>query len=210
MNYIISQGGCSSYGIMRWAKTPFPIIIDGFEYNAHGRDPNYISFLSSLLPIDRKKLYQKGDKVLYVIANPYDYTIYCLSKDPGWTIHHAAQAGSDFKYFEKNKPSLIEYLNDPYDAFFYKEHAEGYLNNDSRKYDLMFIKYESLNDVDIMNRVKEFWGFSDGHPDFEFKQRTSNWTNSSQEIKELFDKKYGHLMKWYEELPKYSILKSNG
>lgn len=36
MNFIISQGGCSSWAIMRWAGTPFPIMIDGFEYNAHG------------------------------------------------------------------------------------------------------------------------------------------------------------------------------
>lgn len=103
-----------------------------------------------------KKSYKENDRVLYVIANPYDYTIYCLNKVLGWTLSHVAQAQSDFEYFEKNKPNLIEYLRDPYDAFLYKEHAEGYLNNDSRKYDLMFIKYESLKDNDIMNRVKSF------------------------------------------------------
>ena len=36
MNFIISQGGCSSWAIMKWAGTPFPVMIDGFEYNAHG------------------------------------------------------------------------------------------------------------------------------------------------------------------------------
>ncbi len=210
MNFIISQGGCSSWAIMRWAGTPFPIMIDGFEYNAHGRDPNHISFLQNAHPIDKKKSYKENDRVLYVIANPYDYTIYCLNKVLGWTLSHVAQAQSDFEYFEKNKPNLIEYLRDPYDAFLYKEHAEGYLNNDSRKYDLMFIKYESLKDNDIMNRVKKFWNLSDSHPDFEFKQRSSNWMDCSEEIKELFDKIYGNLMKWYNSLPDYSILKSNG
>ena len=101
-------------------------------------------------------------------------------------------------------------MKDPYEAFHYKEHADGYLYNHSRKYDLMFIKYESLKDTNIMNSVKEFWNLSDSHQDFKFKQRSSNWMDCSEEIKELFDKKYGNLMKWYNNLPDYSILKSNG
>lgn len=209
MNFIISQGGCSSWAIMKWAGTPFPVMIDGFEYNAHGRNSDYISFLQNSRPNDKKVYYEKGDRVLYVIANPYDYAIYCLTKSQGWLLDHVAQARSDLEYFERNKPNLIEYLKDPYDAFHYKEHAEGYLHNHSRKYDLMFIKYESLEDNNIMNSVKDFWNLSDSHPDFKFKQRSSNWMNCSEEIKQLFYKKYGNLMKWYNSLPDYSILKKD-
>ena len=207
MNLIISQGGCSSWGIMEWANNPFPVYINGMEYNAHTRDPNNISFIDDL----RKHVPQsENNKILYVISNPYDYTIYCLSrigKLPNWNIDHAKQTGSDYQYFVNNNPTLKQYLEDPYDAFSYKEHTEGYFNNKNRIYDLLFIKYDSLKNKKIMSEVKDFWGLGSSHPDFPYRERKSNWTSCSDEIKNLFDKKYGDLMNWYKGLPDIKWIK---
>ena len=64
MNFIISQGGCSSWAIMEWAGTSFPVMIDGFEYNAHGRNSDYISFLQNSRPNDKKIYYEEGDEIV--------------------------------------------------------------------------------------------------------------------------------------------------
>ena len=56
MNIIISQGGCSSWGIMEWANNPFPVYINGMEYNAHSRDPNNIFRKQWLIELESKPI----------------------------------------------------------------------------------------------------------------------------------------------------------
>ena len=107
---------------------------------------------------------------------------------------------------KENEMSFVEYLKNPYDAIMYREHLEGYANNPNRKYRFMFIKYESLGDNDIVSKVKKFWNLSNSHPDFVFKQRSTDWKDQPEKIKELFNNKYGKLMEWYDNLPDYFIL----
>jgi hypothetical protein len=203
--FIVSQGGCSTHGIIDWLKIKTPIYIDGDQINMHRREPNAISFIKNGMAMEKKIPYPLNSKVLYILANPYDYTIYCLSKPKTWNIHHFSQTESDYKFIEK-KHKLIEYLKDPYDAFKYREHTENYLNNDSREYKLMFVKYESLKNFDIIKKIKNFWDLPETYPDFIFKRRKSDWNSSTDEIKELLSKKYKNDMEWYMNLPDYCLL----
>ena len=71
----------------------------------------------------------------------------------------------------------------------------------------MFIKYESLKNIDILKDLKAFWGLPESHPDFKFKQRKSNWLNCSDDIKQMFNEKYGDMLIWYNNLPDHLIIK---
>jgi len=88
----------------------------------------------------------------------------------------------------------------PYDAFLYKEHALGYLENDNRKYDLLFMRYEALSEFGISPLIS-FWSLDVNPTVYKFRKRKSDWKNESDEIKELLEKKYGDIMRWYESLP---------
>lgn len=216
MKLFISQGGCGTHGLNQhgWLGNNFTSTVNGCEYNGHGRDPNNILFMNMGVPIEGKKTpFEEGMKVFYILANPYDYLIYCFRREsdtPGFNLAHHWQTGCDHEYFRTNSGiTLLDYLQDPYDAIQYQEHADGYLNNIDRKYEMFFIKYETLQDVDVMRKVKKFWELPDSYPDFSFRKRKSNWKDSNQITKDLLKKKYGKVMEWYENLPDYAILGPN-
>ena len=74
---------------------------------------------------------------------------------------------------------------------------------------MFFIKYETLKDVEVMKKVKKFWDLPDSYPDFNFRERKSNWKDCNQITKDLLKQKYGDVMEWYENLPDYAILGPN-
>jgi len=158
--------------------------------NHHYRDPNY-------------SIFGKNSKVIYLMCNPYDYTIssFTRSKEGSFNVDHTRQCGGDWEYFQNNKnQTLEEYLADPYDAFKYREHAEGYLNNTDRQYNLLFMRYEALSEYGIKPLV-DFWGLDVDPSIYKFKQRKSDWTQMSDEVKLLLENKYGKVMEWYQNLP---------
>lgn len=188
-NFLITQGCTGTYSLINVIGRHFnhgcnPTI------NHHYRDPNY-------------SIFGKNSKVSYLMCNPYDYTIssFTRSKEGSFNVDHTRQCGGDWEYFQNNKnQTLEEYLADPYDAFKYREHAEGYLNNTGRQYNLLFMRYEALSEYGIKPLV-DFWGLDVDPSIYKFKQRKSDWTQMSDEVKLLLKNKYGKVMEWYENLP---------
>jgi len=185
-NFLITQGCTGTYSIIGVLGGRF----NNPQINHHCRNAN-------------SGVFGKGSKVIYLMCNPYDYTIssFTRSKEGPFNISHTKQCDGDWKYFEdRNNQTLIEYLADPYDAYKYKEHAEGYLNNSDRRYNLLFMRYEALGEYGVKPLV-DFWGLEAYPSTYKFKQRKSDWTQMSEEVKLLLENKYGKVMEWYENLP---------
>jgi len=188
-NFLITQGCTGTYSIIEVLGRHFNRGCNT-SINHHHRNPNY-------------GVLGKSSKVIYLMCNPYDYTIssFSRSKEGPFNISHTKQCGGDWKYFEDRKSqTLSEYLTDPYDAYKYKEHADGYLNNIDRQYNLLFMKYEALNEYGIKPLV-DFWELDVNPSMYKFKRRKSDWTQMSDEVKLLLENKYGKLMEWYKNLP---------
>jgi len=183
-NFLITQGCTGTYSIIGVLGGHF----NDPQIDHHCRNPNY-------------NVFKKGSKVVYLMCNPYDYTICSFARSETFNKVHTKQCGGDYKYFEdREDQTLAEYLVDPYDAYKYKEHADGYLNNTDRQYNLMFMRYEALSEYGIKPLV-DFWGINVDPSVYEFKRRKSDWTQMPDEIKFLLEKKYGRVMEWYKNLP---------
>lgn len=185
-NFLITQGCTGTYSIIDVLGPYF----NNERINHHLRD-------------SKSSIFSKNSRVVYLLCNPYDYTIssFNRSKEGPFNISHTRQCGGDWNYFyERRDQTLEEYLSDPYDAFKYKEHAEEYLNNADRQYNLLFMKYESLGEYGIKPLI-DFWGIDIDPSIYNFKQRKSDWTQMPENIKSLLKNKYGEVMNWYESLP---------
>lgn len=188
-NFLITQGCTGTYSIINIIGRSFNFG-QNTSINHHCRNPNY-------------DIFSPNSKVIYLMCNPYDYTIssFTRSKEGPFNISHTRQCGGDWKYFEsRTDQTLEEYLADPYDAFKYKEHADGYLNNTDRQYNLLFMKYEALGVYGIKPLI-DFWGLDVNPSVYKFKNRKSDWNDMSDEVKLLLKGKYGKVMEWYENLP---------
>jgi len=196
-NLLITQGCTGTYSIIDVLGDHFNFGRGHGKINHHCRNPN--------MDPDRQISFAKS-KLVYVFCNPYDYTISSFTRSEEFNrVHNAAdQCDADYNYFNERKgQTLREYLEDPYDAFKYEEHARGYLENPERKYELLFMKYECLEQHGILPLIN-FWGVTNVNPaSYTFKKRKSDWTSQPDDIKELLEKKYGSTMKWYESLPLY-------
>lgn len=194
-NFLITQGCTATYSLIGAVGKHFNYGTNP-SFNHHNRNANNVAFTEE-------------SRVVYIFCNPYDYVLSCFRRweNTDGVRSHNQQCGGDNEYYvSKNYKGLKDFLSDPYDSFKYKEHADGYLYNDQRKYNLLFAKYEVLSEYGI-KPILDFWNL-DNDPDcFKFKQRSSNWKNESQEIKDLLEFKYGDVMKWYEELPLMQELK---
>lgn len=193
-NFLITQGCTGTYSIINCIGEYFNFGKNHGSINHHCRNPN--------LDPDRNISFDES-KLVYIFCNPYDYTISSFNRGVKFNeIHNRPnQCDGDYKYFrDREGQTLKEYLEDPYDAYRYREHAEGYLNNIDRKYDLLFLRYESLAVYGI-KPLLEFWNLDVDPNNYRFKKRKSDWTKEPQEIKDLLHLKYGDMMKWYESLP---------
>jgi len=185
-NFLITQGCTGTYSIIGVLGGRF----NNPQINHHCRNPNY-------------SVFGKNSRVAYLMCNPYDYTIssFTRNKEGPFNVDHTRQCDGDWKYFEDRKnQTLEEYLADPYDAFKYKEHADGYLNNTDRQYNLLFMRYEALSEYGIKPLI-DFWGLDADPSSYKFKKRKSDWTQMSDEVKLLLENKYGKVMEWYQNLP---------
>jgi len=193
-NLLITQGCTGTYSIIDSIGDHFNFGKGHSKINHHCRNPDMDP---------ERNISFENSKLVYIFCNPYDYTLSSFGKGTNFIVAHNSygQCNGDYKYFERNKTqTLIEYLKDPYDAFLYKKHALGYLENDNRKYDLLFMRYESLSEFGISPLIS-FWSLDVNPTVYKFRKRKSDWKNESDEIKELLEKKYGDVMRWYESLP---------
>ena len=193
-NLMITQGCTGTYSIIDVLGDHFNFGRGHGNINHHCRNPNRDP--------DRNISFD-GSKLVYIFCNPYDYVISSFNRGERFNIAHngADQCNGDYEYFENNiGQTLVEYLKDPYDAYKYREHAEGYLNNVDRKYSLLFLKYEALSEYGIKPLIN-FWNLDVNPALYTFKKRKSDWTQQPEEIKELLKSKYGDVMEWYQKLP---------
>lgn len=190
-NFLITQGCTGTYSIIN-------VIGKCFNYgcnpsiNHHCRNPNY-------------NIFSDNSKVAYLMCNPYDYIVSAFARNEipphTFNISLAEKCGGNPKYFqERTNQTLEEYLKDPYDALDSRGHAEGFLNNKDRKYNLLFMRYEALEDYGIEPLI-DFWNLDINPKIYKFKKRKTDWTQMSEEIKNLLSKKYGKNMEWYQNLP---------
>lgn len=196
-NFLITQGCTGTYSLINSIGKYFNYG-NALSFNHHSRDVNNVAF-------------SEGSNVVYIFCNPYDYTLSCFRRweNTDGVRSHNDQCGGDVKYYESKKyKDLKDFLSDPYDAFKYKEHAEGYLKNDKRKYNLLFMKYEALSEYGI-TPILDFWNLNIEPSVFKFKQRNSDWKSESQEIKDLLKFKYGDVMQWYDNMPLIQNFKCN-
>jgi hypothetical protein len=193
-NLMITQGCTGTYSIIDVLGDHFNFGRGHGNINHHCRNPN--------LDPDRNISFE-GSRLAYIFCNPYDYTISSFNRGVKFNeVHNRPdQCNGDHEYFrDREGQSLKEYLEDPHDAYYYREHAEGYLNNPDRAYDLLFLKYESL-DLYGIKPLLSFWEVNMDPLLYKFKKRKSDWTQQPQEIKDLLHKKYGATMDWYQSLP---------
>jgi hypothetical protein len=193
-NILITQGCTGTYSIINSIGDYFNFGKGHGKINHHCRNPNKDP--------DKNVLFDNS-KLVYIFCNPYDYTISSFNRGEKFNKLHNRpdQCDGDYEYFEKrNGLTLKKYLEDPYDAFFYKEHAIGYLENDGRNYDLLFMKYEALSKFGISPLIS-FWNLNINPNIYTFKMRKSDWKNENEEIKSLLKNKYGDIMDWYESIP---------
>jgi len=190
---LITQGCTGTYSIIKILGNHFNFGCGDGKINHHCRNPNMDP---------KRKILFDDSKLVYIFCNPYDYTISSFNRGRNFNYAHNGpdQCNGDYQYFFKNMGQTLEdYLKDPYDAYFYKEHALGYLENNERKYDLLFLRYESFGFYGITPLLK-FWNLNI-NPEYKFKKRKSDWKSQPKEIKELLYNKYGDIMEWYESLP---------
>ena len=193
-NLMITQGCTGTYSIIDVLGDHFNFGRGHGNINHHCRNPN--------LDPDRDISFE-GSRLAYIFCNPYDYAISSFNRGAKFNeVHNRPdQCNGDHEYFrDRQGQTLKEYLEDPHDAYLYREHAEGYLNNPDRAYDLLFLKYEAL-DVHGIKPLLEFWNVSMDPAIYKFKKRKSDWTQQPPEIKDLLSKKYGATMEWYQSLP---------
>jgi hypothetical protein len=169
-NFLITQGCTGTYSIIDVLGGRF----NNPQINHHCRDSN-------------SNIFVKNSRVVYLLCNPYDYTIssFTRSKEGPFNISHTRQCDGDWEYFEDRKDQTLE---------------EYLLNNTDRRYNLLFMRYEALGEYGVKPLV-DFWGLDADPSTYKFKQRKSDWTQMSDEVKLLLENKYGKVMEWYENLP---------
>jgi len=157
------------------------------SYKRHRRDPNITN----------------ADHIIYMYSNPYD-TI--LSYHRRGFINkpeinpHCYNMDGDVNYLLKNKNLPLEnFLSLPKDPFMVEDHFLKYYNFNERKYNIMFVKYESLEKNII--KVLEWLNSSDKLSNFNFKKRNSNWKDQPKKMQELLNNKFGKHKEFLDSIP---------
>jgi hypothetical protein len=155
-----------------------------FDYRRHRRDPDI----------------RDADHVIYMYSNPYDKILSFHRRGFFSNPAHCQHADGDIEYFMKHTDcTLEEHLKLPIDPFGIEEHFHNYYNFDDRKYNIMFVKYESLENT--IPDVLKWLNSSHRLSEFKFKKRNSDWNDQPENIKELLEKKFGNHKRFLDTLP---------
>lgn len=154
------------------------------NYDRHRRDPDI-----------------KGvDKIIYMYSNPYDMIISFHKRGFFNDLQHCKNMYGDVEGLkEKLGCSLEEYLKFYKDFFKIEDHFFSYYNYEERKYDIMFVKYESIqNNIPF---VLKWLNSEHKEEEFVFKKRNSNWKEQPENIKNLLKNKFGDFYDFLDGLP---------
>jgi|2_EtaG_2_1085320.scaffolds.fasta_scaffold05129_1 hypothetical protein len=202
-NYLISPGSVGSTYLENLFGTCIKSVKT--DYNAHERNSNLAIFNNS--------------KVCYIFGNPYDIVLSYFRR--GFMVlpyQHAGNMAGDVGVLRKtfhggalcwfdNKPvfgkhswSLDEYLELNNDPFKLEEHFLNWYRNPDRKYEIMFLKYETSN-----NHIKElctWFNIGEKYADkYQRKNRNSNYKNLNNTRLKKMQRLYGDFFDRVESLP---------
>jgi hypothetical protein len=197
MNGLITQGATGTHAVER-------ALGDNLHrprnWNHHQRNPDHEQF-------------EGVDKVVYLFCNPYDHLLSlfrnCQSYNY-WAVDHTKNCGGNWDWFAHfaamfDPTDLNTFLTVPGDPIMYREHAAGYIRG-GHSYDLLVCRYEILEENGLAP-ICDFFGIET--PDWEFKQRNSNWEEEPTELRQLLHRKYYPVLDWYNALPLIQEVKSD-
>lgn len=195
--FLVTPGACGTHMMAR---------LIGLREHSNGRvAPTTVEAAHATAKYSRHRRnpdIRDADHVIYMYSNPYD-TILSFHRrgffnGPG----HCQHIDGDVEYFMKHVSggcTAEEYLKLPIDSFGIEDHFYSYYNFDDRKYNIMFVKYESLEKT--IPEVLKWLNSSHKLSEFKFKKRNSDWTDQPENIKELLEKKFGNHKRFLDTLP---------
>ena len=155
-----------------------------YDYKRHRRDPDI----------------RDATHVIYMYSNPYDKILSFHRRGFLSNITHCIHVDGDVEYLKKRTDyTLEEHLKLPIDPFGIEEHFHNYYDFDDREYNIMFVKYESLEKT--IPDVLKWLNSSHMLSEFKFKNRNSDWNEQPENIKELLEKKFGNHKRFLDTLP---------
>ena len=149
---VCSQGCCGSARMVHCLEKSGLIRIYPSQYD------NYTTHLC----IDNHRRIppkNSSNKILYMYADPRNILLCSLNKGMSndWAWSHSVHLEGYSQYFEKSlsKVTIKEILKDEIDPFQLEEHFLSWLNSEIH-YELMLLKYETLEDSSVFQKVLDF------------------------------------------------------
>ena len=202
-NYLISPGSVGSTYLENLFGTRIKSVKT--DYNAHERNSNLAIFNDS--------------KVCYRFGNPYDIVLSYFRR--GFMVfpyQHTSNISGDlntlckvpsfisssfpnsFCWFGKPSWNLDEYLELDSDPFKLEEHFLNWYKNPGRNYEIMFLKYETLNDH--IEDLCSWFNIDKKYADkYQRKTRNSNYKKLNNKRLEKMKKLYGRFFDFTDNLP---------
>lgn len=146
-------------------------------------------------------------RLIYIFGDPINSVLSHfrrrLSHKKSWCKHHCLNLQGDHEKF-KVKWDLKDFLLNGEDLFRLEEHFDNWtkVDPDSIDFDYMILKYETANRHE--NAIKEFLNTD---VPLNFKMRSSDWRNESEEIKELLMGMYGKLLEKCDQFDEIKIVR---
>lgn len=185
-NYQLSPGGCGSCALEDFFGKA--INYPRESWNAHERN-----FTKP----------EAGSKVAYIFADPCNIVLsYFRRGFLNAPYYHCRHIDGDVNSLsQKNSWGIADYflLMDT-DPFKLRDHFFGWYNNKNRDYDIMFIRYETLNDN--LEELCKWYSFdTEKCKNFTFKQRNSDWKTSTEFVQLHLERLYGDFRNELLQLP---------
>jgi len=180
--HLLSTGGVGTYAIEEWGRPYW----SQSRMSPHTRSP--------IVHIGRQRF-------MYVFGDPRNQLMSFFRrgfmKAP---YEHCKHVSGNVKYLAQRKEwTVVDYLQDEYDAYMLYEHLKGWLTHHPRNYDIMFVRYEALSKPAVRQRMQEWVGQD---KPFEFAPRASNWKEQLTATNRVaINRMFGPMTLLIEQLP---------
>ena len=178
---LYSQGCCGSIRMVECLKAAGLVRVcePGYEA-AHTRYPPFRS----------------PSKVLYMYGDPRNILLSCINRGEEWIHAHCSALQGDVRYIKHNTDKII---SDGYDPLHLETHFMNWfsLNPD---YDIMFLKYEALEDPKIFQQVLDFFGVV-SDKSYDWCPRKTSYKNLFSEEQIQITDLFSDLLKLQDQLP---------
>jgi hypothetical protein len=152
-------------------------------------------------------------RVLYLYSHPYNCLISYLKR--GFArmggIFSPPELQDEFEGImagNKNGMGLYDYLSRGKDYAGIENHFQSYFSYEERKYDIMFVKYESLPET--IEDVLDWFQLSEAEKqrclkEFNFTERKSDWNTENEDVKKALETILGNHALFISNLPDVTI-----